>query len=141
MGLAGCVLVLVAWGVSSFKWIHCYRYDGTHNRQYCFGQGYISLYHSTGPALDNSGWQVGHFRNTGAAERLGLRVLPRIFRQRKPAILTLKIPIWLALVVIALPTAILWYRDRRPPKGHCQSCGYDLTGNVSGICPECGASI
>lgn len=24
---------------------------------------------------------------------------------------------------------------------HCRYCGYDLTGNVSGICPECGAPI
>ncbi len=23
----------------------------------------------------------------------------------------------------------------------CQSCGYDLTGNVSGICPECGTPV
>ena len=23
----------------------------------------------------------------------------------------------------------------------CQSCGYDLTGNQSGICPECGAAV
>ena len=23
----------------------------------------------------------------------------------------------------------------------CKSCGYDLTGNVSGICPECGRPI
>lgn len=22
----------------------------------------------------------------------------------------------------------------------CQSCGYDLTGNVSGVCPECGVA-
>jgi len=29
----------------------------------------------------------------------------------------------------------------RPPDGHCQSCGYDLTGNVSGVCPECGERI
>lgn len=24
------------------------------------------------------------------------------------------------------------------PSGFCQNCGYDLTGNVSGVCPECG---
>ena len=24
--------------------------------------------------------------------------------------------------------------------GHCRACGYDLTGNVSGRCPECGLS-
>ena len=25
--------------------------------------------------------------------------------------------------------------------GHCQKCGYDLTGNESGVCPECGMAI
>lgn len=29
----------------------------------------------------------------------------------------------------------------KPGKGHCVNCGYNLTGNVSGVCPECGASI
>lgn len=29
-----------------------------------------------------------------------------------------------------------WRRRRR--KGFCVKCGYNLTGNVSGICPECG---
>lgn len=24
---------------------------------------------------------------------------------------------------------------------HCRKCGYDLTGNVSGRCPECGAPV
>lgn len=23
----------------------------------------------------------------------------------------------------------------------CRSCGYDLTGNVSGVCPECGRKL
>ena len=32
-------------------------------------------------------------------------------------------------------------RRHRYPPGHCQSCGYDLTGNVSGVCPECGTEI
>ena len=34
-------------------------------------------------------------------------------------------------------TARSW-RTGRPP-GVCLRCGYDLTGNVSGVCPECGA--
>jgi hypothetical protein len=34
-----------------------------------------------------------------------------------------------------------WTNWLRYPKGHCQGCGYNLTGNVSGICPECGKQI
>ena len=30
-------------------------------------------------------------------------------------------------------------RCRRALSGRCAECNYDLTGNVSGICPECGA--
>ncbi len=51
----------------------------------------------------------------------------------------LVVPCWLLLVTAAAPTAWLWWRDRRRiPPGHCQTCGYNLTGNVSGVCPECG---
>ena len=52
-------------------------------------------------------------------------------------------PLWPALLTVGPPTAFLWGIDwwigrRRFPPGHCQKCGYDLTGNVSGRCPECG---
>jgi predicted Zn-ribbon and HTH transcriptional regulator len=50
------------------------------------------------------------------------------------------VPLWAPFLIFAVPTGILWWRDRRRiPPGHCQSCGYNLTGNVSGVCPECGA--
>lgn len=52
-----------------------------------------------------------------------------------------RVPFWIPLIVIAVPTAYLWWRDRRFPRGRCQRCGYDLTGNVSGRCPECGTPI
>ncbi len=29
----------------------------------------------------------------------------------------------------------------RHKPGHCDRCGYDLTGNVSGRCPECGRPV
>jgi hypothetical protein len=48
---------------------------------------------------------------------------------------------WLPFLIFAIPTAVLWWRDLRSlPRGHCQHCGCDLTGNVSVICPECGKS-
>jgi hypothetical protein len=40
-------------------------------------------------------------------------------------------------------TLALWFRvwRRRVRAGHCRCCGYDLTGNVSGVCPECGNGV
>jgi hypothetical protein len=50
--------------------------------------------------------------------------------------------LWLLLLVIGLPTAFIYWRARkRIPPGHCRACGYNLTGNVSGVCPECGEQI
>jgi len=52
-------------------------------------------------------------------------------------------PLWPALPVVVIPTALLWFVDRRRRilPGHCQKCGYNLTGNVSGRCPECGQPV
>ena len=44
-------------------------------------------------------------------------------------------------VVVLLPTAYLWWRDLPFPRGFCHVCGYDLTGNVSETCSECGTSV
>ncbi|MGD8451928.1 MAG: hypothetical protein PVJ57_08925 [Phycisphaerae bacterium] len=54
-----------------------------------------------------------------------------------------RIPLWLPLLLVGLPTALLWwaaYWPHREP-GRCPECGYDLTGNVSGRCPECGKAV
>ncbi|UCC31619.1 MAG: hypothetical protein JSU86_04940 [Phycisphaerales bacterium] len=56
-----------------------------------------------------------------------------------------RLPGWLlALLLAAYPAASAiptLRRRRRRRKGLCVSCAYDLTGNVSGVCPECGAKI
>ena len=41
------------------------------------------------------------------------------------------------LMLVVAPIVRIWTRPY--PPGHCKRCGYDLTGNVSGRCPECGA--
>ena len=50
-------------------------------------------------------------------------------------------PVWLLVVTVGLPTAILWWRDRPPKAGFCMVCKYNLTGNVSCTCPECGTAV
>ena len=52
-----------------------------------------------------------------------------------------RIPMWCFLVIASIPIVFLWWRDRPIPSGLCQHCGYNLTGNVSGRCPECGTQI
>ena len=50
----------------------------------------------------------------------------------------LRVPLWFVAVLPALPTAWLWYIDRRH-LGQCAKCGYDLAGLAPGsMCPECG---
>ena len=51
----------------------------------------------------------------------------------------LTVPLWIPFAVVAVPTALLWRAGRRSsPPGFCPDCGYNLTGNVSGVCPEFG---
>lgn len=47
---------------------------------------------------------------------------------------------WIPVVGCAIPALICW-PDRHPKPGSCIKCRYDLTGNTSGICPECGTPI
>ena len=52
------------------------------------------------------------------------------------------LPFGLALSATTLATVLLWYRDRRRvAPGRCLRCEYDLTGNRSGICSECGEPV
>jgi hypothetical protein len=54
----------------------------------------------------------------------------------------LELPLVSLFALVAIPTAYFWWRDsRRVAPGYCQQCGYNLTGNVSGRCPECSAPV
>jgi hypothetical protein len=50
-----------------------------------------------------------------------------------------EIPLGWCFLALAVATAWFWYQARsRVEGGHCRCCGYNLTGNISGICPACG---
>ena len=50
---------------------------------------------------------------------------------------------WLAVLLLVLPAKrVLTARSRRPVgQGLCHTCHYNLNGNISGVCPECGSSV
>ena len=49
------------------------------------------------------------------------------------------IPLLLVILLWILQRTGFLPRRHRP--GHCSKCDYDLTGNVSGRCPECGTKV
>jgi hypothetical protein len=59
----------------------------------------------------------------------------------RPTMHSLRLPFWFILLTSGSTGTYLWRRSRTPPAGHCPKCSYDLTGNVSGVCPECGTEI
>jgi len=63
-----------------------------------------------------------------------------------------RFPVLLATVLPTLAAVTVWYAWDRPEEirrkrrerranGLCEHCAYDLTGNVSGVCPECGSRV
>jgi hypothetical protein len=53
--------------------------------------------------------------------------------------------LYLFILFAVLPCVWSWRTIRdwrgRCPAGHCPSCAYNLTGNRSGVCPECGMAL
>lgn len=132
-GISICVVILVLWAVSISRTIQYLQW----NRNSLFivessGRNLRIQWHTQGTPAGRckslSGWR----------SIKGTRAL-RPFRVRMSHDGIINLPYSLAFAIWAAPTTFLWYlHGRRILPGHCQKCGYDLTGNVSGICPECG---
>jgi hypothetical protein len=51
------------------------------------------------------------------------------------------IPLAYVFLTIAIPTLLVWrFVPKSVKSGYCR-CGYNLTGNVSGRCSECGRKV
>lgn len=58
----------------------------------------------------------------------------------------LRLPLWMPFFMLMIyPTSRAWRgpirRLRRRRRNQCMKCGYNLTANISGTCPECGTPI
>jgi len=69
------------------------------------------------------------------------RLLP-VVRSRPEPTDSLGLPLLWMFFTAMIPACLAWLKSfRQGPPGCCSKCRYDLTGNVSGICPECGEPI
>jgi len=59
----------------------------------------------------------------------------------RPGVWAVVIPLWIPCLVFGVVTCLTWRRRPRFRLGHCQGCGYNLAGDVSGVCPECGRAL
>jgi hypothetical protein len=101
------------------------------------GQGYVAFLWTPPPLRQTSftGWSISGYSGpvplSSCFGWFGFRSVP-------PSCLA--VPLWLLFLCMAVATAVLWLPGRRYINpDHCQNCGYNLTGNVSGRCPECGS--
>lgn len=56
-------------------------------------------------------------------------------------ILILFVAVTISIVIAQIAFRFLRWRTCYEDRPRCLSCAYELTGNVSGICPECGTAI
>ena len=146
LSLLLCVTA-AALGVRSF-----YRKD---KLEYVSEGGRLVMLISTRGRLDvlhNAQWggDPGFTHVRGSPGGLGLtdysrRVLGFGAGGRADGTKFVNIPYWVIALLFSQPSmgaylARLRRRRRRRTRGACRACGYDLTGNVSGVCPECGAA-
>ena len=132
-GLTATLLIVGLWAFSLW-WAG--SFIGERFALICRG-GCLNIFRSQGRIGPiPHGW---HIRPLAGRNSFGLELPTMIEGWQAYAII---LPLWLPLLVFAIPTAWLFYRDRkRIPPSHCQKCGYNLTWNTSGRCPECGDPI
>ena len=130
-GVVVCAVVLLAWIASVFWWIG-YLPPVDDGATFHINHGRIHVWIGGGRA-DDPGWRANPLdRIAWGFVWPGSHQIARDTR-------VITIPFWLCFVVASIPTMILIrLAPRRPLPGHCR-CGYNLTGNVSGACPECGS--
>jgi hypothetical protein len=143
-GLMLSLFVVIAWAVSLFYYVRYSRpgpgvplprgrYVGWY---FGVSQGVVGFQNRVPFPEQSLGWHI-------STNRFSTIWLPTVVLNHGQGADVFTLPFWIPFLLVAIPTAYLFRRDgrRRIPPGHCQKCGYNLTGNISGVCPECGEPI
>ena len=128
VALLTCVIVAITWLVS-VRWT--FGYSGGESVYVVFA-GQIRIVYATYIPPHMRGWNIHRRKAIEVSKSWPEKHVSRLGHT------LLIVPLWLPLGILLFPTALLWWCNLGRPRGGCRNCGYDLTGNVSGTCPECG---
>jgi hypothetical protein len=157
LSLAACVALLLGWARAQFGdelWVRCVGHSlllfGADGRGVRPAEGFffdpsIDGQNYVGPSgllrlLRSGGLYGGPVRSTRFA---GVEVYADAAvaggpPQYRAVVVPVAYPLAAAAVLPCLWAVSESRRRRRAVRGRCDACGYDLTGNASGVCPECG---
>jgi hypothetical protein len=138
---AGCVLIIAAWAIS-LRWVPAFQiFIGGATFVLSLGDGEASLLLIRGSAPTRPDFTLSDNPN-------GLNSSPSVPSCHRVDLFGSSLgtlcesPLWLPFLLLLVRAAAFFLRDcRHLPQNACRACGYNLTGNVSGRCPECGLDI
>lgn len=127
-------IVLFLAAVFSVKYDVLWR-DQDYKHYFRLQRGRVLLGWSTRPSTQRfaGDWHARSMRD------LGFCWQPEIRRTNWACFVL--IPLWIPLAATLIVIAILHHMGQATKRDQCAKCKYDLTGNLSGVCPECGSRI
>jgi hypothetical protein len=132
LALVLCVALAITWVVSTVRPLVPTWIRSEHRLLVGVGHGWVEAYYPTGRLASFSGIAFGR----AAGLRGGW--WPEMRYCQPQCVWYAAMPLRLPALAFAATTLLLWRMSRPQPPGFCVQCRYDLRGNVSGRCPECG---
>lgn len=127
----GLLLALAALWAISLRW-------GLHYERWRLGfnvyDGGVTFWYVKAPDGRGQGFRVN---DVTIRSHSWIPQLPGAYSNPRESFFWL--PFWIPLSLLTPATTVLFWKSRKCRPGECSACGYNLSGNISGRCPECGA--
>lgn len=134
-GPCACIAVLASWAVSITHTAIYVQPGRTWSLYMRVAEGQIGLFSQAAPFFPPPTYRWHWARSPISADwTWDVRVLTA-------RDWTIIVPFWMPLCGAVALTVLAWWPWKRRRPGCCRRCGYDLTGNTSGVCPECGRGV
>ena len=142
--VAVCLATTVVWARS---WSHPTTFYFMHNQQQCrawINRGRFGMDNNPQVAIETA----RHNRDLELMHRIaGLDLMvappsPVVAKWSRSSAMLLPVVIVVLAASVVIPFALRKVLSKlRKAPDRCNSCGYNLTGNMSGMCPECGTRV